>query len=36
MNKNIEKTNIHLPEKQAESQLYNDVCFMIENNSGKC
>jgi len=27
MNKNIEK----IPEKQAESQLYQDVCFLIEN-----
>jgi hypothetical protein len=31
MNKNIKKRDTLLPEKQAESLLYNDVCFLIEN-----
>ena len=31
MRKNIEKVNMHLPEKQVESQLYQGVCLLIEN-----
>ena len=31
MNKNIKKTDTHIPDKQAESLLYSDVCFLIEN-----
>ena len=31
MNKNIKKTDTLLPDKQAESLLYSDVCFLIEN-----
>jgi len=28
---NIEKTDTLLPDRQAENQLYQDVCFLIEN-----
>ena len=31
MSKNIKKLNTPLPEKQAERQLYQDVCLLIEN-----
>ena len=31
MKEHIEKINTPLPEKQAASQLYQDVCCLIEN-----
>ena len=31
MNKDIEKTDTLLPDRQAESRLYQDVCLLIEN-----